>query len=132
MNKNSGEVRTTTQLNRESTSKYTLVIIAQDINLQCHKGRTELIVDVGDTNDNSPKFDRNPYQFSISEDKAVTYQLGFVSATDKDIGTNGKLHYSIISGEGKDDFSINPDTGRINVASALDFERKTRFVLTFE
>ena len=128
INKDSGEVRTTRQLDRESISKYTLVIIAQDVNLRCHKGRTELIVDVGDTNDNSPKFDRNPYQFSISEDKAVTYQLGFVSATDKDIGNNQKLRYSIFSGDSKDDFSMNPDTGRINVARALDFERKARFV----
>ena len=128
INKNNGEVRTKRQLNRESIAKYTLVIIAQDVNLRCHKGRTELTINVGDVNDNAPKFDRNPYQFSVSEDKSVTYQVGFVSATDRDIGSNGRLRYTIVSGAGKDDFSMNPSNGRINVARALDFERQPGFV----
>ena len=128
INKNNGEVRTKRQLNRESIAKYILVIIAQDVKLRCRKGRTELIINVGDVNDNAPKFDRNPYQFSVSEDKSVTYQVGFVSATDRDIGSNGRLRYTIVSGAGKDDFSMNPSNGRINVARALDFERKAKFV----
>ena len=128
INKNTGEVRTTRTLDRENIARYTLVIVAQDVNLRCHKGRTELIVDVGDVNDHGPKFDRNPYQFSIREDTPVQNVFGFVSATDKDVGTNGKLRYSIVSGTGKDDFNLNPDTGRINVARAVDFERQAGFV----
>ena len=130
INKNTGEVRTRVQLDRETTARYTLVIIAQDVNLRCHKGRTELNVNVGDINDNSPTFNKNPYQFSVTEDKAVNYVFGLVSATDRDVGSNGKLRYSIISGAGKDDFRMEPETGRIGVARALDFETRSRYVLS--
>ena len=128
INKHTGEVRTKTRIDRESIAKYTLVIIAQDVNSRCRKGRTELIVNVGDVNDNRPQFDRSYYQVSVSEDKSPTYKFGVVSATDRDAGANGKCHYSIVSGVGKDDFSIDPDTGRISVARALDFERQAKFV----
>ena len=128
INKRTGEVRTRMQLNRENIASYVLVIIAKDVNFECHKGRTELIVNVSDVNDNKPQFDRNPYQFSVSENKALMYQVGFVSATDRDIGSNGMLRYTIVSGVGKDDFSMNPDNGRISVARALDFERQAGFV----
>ena len=130
INTNTGEVRTRVQLDRESIAKYTLVIIAQDVNLRCHKGRTELIVSVGDINDNKPTFNKDPYQFSVTEDKAVNYVFGLVSATDRDAGSNGKLRYNIISGVGKDDFKVEPETGRISVARALDFETRSRCVLS--
>lgn len=115
-------------LDRESIPRYSLVIVAQDVNLRCHKGRTELVVDVGDVNDNGPKFGRNPYQFSIGEKAALQQIVGYVSATDKDSGSNAKLRYSIVAGTGRADFMINPDTGRIHVARALDYERQSRFV----
>ena len=109
-------------MDREAVAKYNLVIIAADVNLRCHKGRTELVVEVSDENDHRPKFDRNPYQFTIPENMAVNHNFGLVSATDKDVGPNGQLKYYITSGQRKDDFYMDPNTGRIKVARSLDFE----------
>ena len=129
INNITGEVRTTRRLDREVIANYTLVIIAQDVNVAHHKGRTELFVDIGDINDNSPIFEQRLYEFSINKSDAVTHQLGFVSATDKDFGINGKLRYSIVSGIGKGDFSLDPDSGRVSVAGSLDYNIKRRFVI---
>ena len=122
-----GEVRTTRKLDREVIVNYTLVIIAQDVNVANHRGRTELFVDVGDVNDNDPIFDQKLYEFSINKSEPIAYQIVIVSATDRDSGTNGELRYSIISGIGKGSFSLDPNTGGVSVASILDYKIRTRF-----
>ena len=52
-----------------------------------------------DINDHKPEFQRNTYKFNVAEglysNKAV---IGYVSASDKDSGVNGKLKYEILSG----------------------------------
>lgn len=53
-----------------------------------------------------------------------------VSATDVDEGLNGKVRYSIFSGDENRDFSISEDTGVVRVAKNLNFERKPRYLLT--
>ena len=83
---------------------------------------------VGDQNDNSPKFNQNPYTFYIREDASLSQLVGVVSATDKDIGVNGRLRYSILSGSGKDDFLLDANTGQVKVRRNLDFERQTGYV----
>jgi protocadherin Fat 4 len=53
-----------------------------------------------------------------------------VSATDIDDGLNGRVRYSISSGDTNRDFSIAEDTGVVRVAKNLNYERKSRYVLT--
>lgn len=53
-----------------------------------------------------------------------------VSATDIDEDANGRVRYSIASGDENRDFSISEDTGIVRVAKNLNFERKARYVLT--
>lgn len=122
IDKKTGAVTTTQSLDRESMAQYSLVIVAQDVNLRCHKGRTELVISVADDNDNGPKFVKNLFQFSIREDAALHHVFGLVKATDRDVGSNGKLRYSLISGTGRDDFTLNRDSGKLSVARRLDFE----------
>ena len=131
INKVTGEVKTTVQLDREVIDKYSLVIVAEDVdlNLKCHKGRTLLSITVSDKNDNKPKFVKNPYLFSILEDHPL-WAFDTVSATDADVGDNGKLRYSIKSGTGKDDFILDVNTGAIKPARALDYESRKSYDLT--
>ncbi|MCA9151700.1 MAG: DUF4347 domain-containing protein, partial [Planctomycetales bacterium] len=64
---------------------------------------------------------------SIVENSANGMQVGFVSASDPDLGDS--LSYTIIGGTGQAAFSVNSTTGRINVAnsSLLDFETTTQY-----
>lgn len=52
-----------------------------------------------------------------------------MSATDIDDSLNGRIRYSIISGDTNRDFSISEDTGIIRVAKNLNYERKSRYLL---
>lgn len=53
-----------------------------------------------------------------------------VSATDVDEGLNGRVRYAIVAGDDNRDFGISEDSGVIRVAKNLNFERKSRYVLT--
>lgn len=53
-----------------------------------------------------------------------------MSATDVDEGLNGRVRYAIVAGDDNRDFSISEDSGVVRVAKNLNFERKSRYVLT--
>lgn len=53
-----------------------------------------------------------------------------VSATDIDEGANGRVRFSIASGDDNRDFSISEDSGVVRVAKNLNYERKSRYALT--
>lgn len=53
-----------------------------------------------------------------------------MSATDIDAGFNGRVRYSISSGDTNRDFNIAEDTGVVRVAKNLNYERKSRYLLT--
>lgn len=52
-----------------------------------------------------------------------------VSATDIDEGNNGRVRYSIASGDDNRDFSISEDSGVVRVAKNLNYERKPRYLV---
>lgn len=61
----------------------------------------------------------------------VKYKLYLqVSATDIDEDANGRVRYSIASGDENRDFSISEDSGIVRVAKNLNFERKSRYILS--
>ncbi|MCA9149408.1 MAG: cadherin domain-containing protein [Planctomycetales bacterium] len=74
----------------------------------------------------------NDDTMSIVENSADGTQVGFVSASDPDLGDS--LTYTIVGGTGQTAFSVNSTTGRINVAnsSLLDFETTTQYTLQVE
>lgn len=53
-----------------------------------------------------------------------------MSATDIDEGANGRVRFSISLGDENRDFSISEDSGIVRVAKNLNYERKSRYVLT--
>jgi len=54
-----------------------------------------------------------------------------VEATDRDLGVHSDLHYRLSAQSDHTDlFTVDPDTGRIYIRSALDYERSTRYHLT--
>ncbi|XP_019360693.1 PREDICTED: cadherin-related family member 4 isoform X1 [Gavialis gangeticus] len=69
--------------------------------------------------------------FSVREDAAFGYVIGFVNGTDWDYPFNSII-YSLIGGAGGSlpAFYIGPRSGRICVLRPLDYERQTTYHLT--
>lgn len=49
------------------------------------------------------------YQFRVLESSKSGSPVGRISATDRDIGTNAEMYFTIVSGDGMDMFDIFTD-----------------------
>lgn len=84
-------------------------------------------VQVTDINDNSPVFASSAVTKSVPEDAEVGFNVTAVPATDKDSSFNEEIRYSLRGGQGK--FSMDPVSGMVSVAAALDRETKAEYNL---
>ncbi|KAH8409560.1 hypothetical protein KR222_008523 [Zaprionus bogoriensis] len=130
LNPNDGILRVAEPLDRELRSSYVLNITARDRGEIPLVTQTQLIVRILDENDNVPVFDPKQYSASVAENASIGAMVLQVSATDMDEGDNGRVRYSIVSGDNNRDFSISEDTGVVRVAKNLNYERKFRYMLT--
>lgn len=86
-------------------------------------------VNVLDVNDNPPAFKHGScYPLAVPENNDPDV-IHTVAATDKDIGANGVITYSIISGNNGNKFSIDPSSGQLT-ARTLDRETQSKYHLT--
>lgn len=84
-------------------------------------------VQVTDVNDNSPVFASGSVTMAVAEDAEVGSNVTAVPAKDKDSGFNQEIRYSLRGGEGR--FSVDPVSGMVSVAGALDRETKAEYDL---
>uniref|UniRef100_A0A8C2E4Q2 FAT atypical cadherin 2 n=1 Tax=Cyprinus carpio TaxID=7962 RepID=A0A8C2E4Q2_CYPCA len=89
-----------------------------------------VIINITDVNDNPPVFNRSSYSVLIF--LSLTVHLSQVRAIDLDGPPNNFIIYSIVSGDPKQQFSIDPHTGHITVRSMLDREVITHYSLTVQ
>lgn len=125
-----GLLRVAGRLDREAQSSYLLHVTARDRGDPPRSTDSKIVVHVLDENDNSPVFDPKQYSATVAENASIGASVLQVSATDLDEGDNGRVRYSIWSGDANRDFSISEDGGVVRVAKNLNFERKSRYVLT--
>lgn len=108
----SGIITNTVSLDRETNSYYTLQVTATALGVfGIEPSITEVSISVEDTNDEIPLFSEQVYNVrrsSIESNPTIITAL----ATDRDIGDNAELTYTIVSG-GNDNFMINNTTGVI-------------------
>ena len=98
-------------LDRETLSNYTLTISASD---NLHTDVCEVLVLVQDQNDNDPKFQRDSYVASITEEVRIGTTVVTVVATDADSEQNGEVTYSLFNdSEDASLFAIDSATGVI-------------------
>jgi len=116
-------------LNRETQTEYRRRLVAYDGGKPPHSASVDLLIQILDSNDNSPVFDiphGRGYEVNVTENVAVGTVLLRVHARDADEGLNGEVIYSFSSntlttyGEL---FNIDNVTGEISVAGTLDRER---------
>lgn len=84
---------------------------------------------VQDVNDHSPEFKRQSYRATVTENSPVGTWILNAVATDKDVGLNAKIKYSLL-GDKVERFKIDDETGVITTAAALDREDTDTYHLT--
>uniref|UniRef100_A0A8B9G2M9 Cadherin domain-containing protein n=2 Tax=Amazona TaxID=12929 RepID=A0A8B9G2M9_9PSIT len=114
-------------LDRESTSRYVVELIAQDGGSPALTTTLTLLLNISDVNDNPPHFLQPSYDAFLLENNPPGSLLCTVSASDPDDGDNSRLVYSIQSGQvqGAPTSSfvhINPDNGNLYAQRTFDFE----------
>ncbi|XP_048389781.2 protocadherin-23 isoform X5 [Stegostoma tigrinum] len=119
-------------LDRELTNSYSLVMCASDRGNPSLNSTTIVLITVLDFNDNPPVFNSLEYHAEVLENTPVKNKLVQVSAYDHDEGANADIKYSIISGNEKGYFRLDPKMGFVELKLPLDYEEVSKFMLTIQ
>ncbi|XP_078597383.1 protocadherin Fat 4-like [Branchiostoma floridae x Branchiostoma japonicum] len=118
-----GALQTVAPLDRETTSSYTLTLVAQDGGVSLTRSATATVfVTVSDVNDVTPVCSPSFYAVSVSENADVTSSVTMVTCSDDDVDENAELDFSITAGNSNDTFAINRTSGEITIAKNLNLE----------
>ncbi|MCI4393906.1 hypothetical protein PGIGA_G00162950 [Pangasianodon gigas] len=120
-----GMLTTRVKLDHEAQKNYTIQVSISD---GTNRDEASVHVEVLDINDNSPKFAFSSIAINVAEDAEIGANVTFVQATDADSGLNAEIRYYLEGSAGM--FSMNPETGLITVAAALDRETQDKYSLT--
>uniref|UniRef100_A0A4W3GD15 FAT atypical cadherin 2 n=1 Tax=Callorhinchus milii TaxID=7868 RepID=A0A4W3GD15_CALMI len=91
---------------------------------------TTVIINVTDVNDNPPRFSHRLYNVEISEDATLGASVITLMADDRDGPQNNLIHYSLVKGDTRQQFSLNSRTGEISVSQRLDREKISSYSVT--
>ena len=130
----SGVITAHAEFDRETMLYYTLIVQGTDDGIPNRlSSTTEVIVDIGDENDNAPFFPF-PYMFAwLFEEVEIGTLVLTIPTSDLDNGTNATVTYSIISTDPPEPkFEVNPNTGEVTVSGILDYEipKHQNYILT--
>ncbi|XP_018591317.2 protocadherin Fat 1a isoform X3 [Scleropages formosus] len=114
-------------LDREAADHYTLNVTVYDLGIPQKSSSRLLDVNILDANDNSPLFLQGSYSAEISENTVIGTEIIQVEATDKDLGVNGEVRYSLVADTSQ--FAIHERTGVVTVKSPLDREVHPVYIL---
>ncbi|XP_054872479.1 protocadherin gamma-A4-like isoform X27 [Amphiprion ocellaris] len=123
-----GELVLDKELDREDKKEVELLLTAFDGGSPQRSGTVVIHVTVLDANDNVPVFTETVYKASLPENSPLDTVVLTVSATDADEGVNGEVTYGFdhVSDENQV-FSLNPKTGEVKVAGAIDYEKESSY-----
>ncbi|KAJ8721348.1 hypothetical protein PYW07_002123 [Mythimna separata] len=110
---------------RELISRHYLTVEARDDLGKGNRNTAQLIINIEDVNDNAPMFLANKYEARLLENEKEFENPLVLEARDLDLnGTkNSHIEYSIVSGDYKNNFTIDPNLGIITPVGGLDFEQ---------
>ncbi|XP_035016837.2 protocadherin gamma-A4 isoform X29 [Hippoglossus stenolepis] len=123
-----GELVLDKELDREDKKEIVLLLTAFDGGSPQRSGTVVIHVTVLDANDNAPVFSQAVYKASLPENSPLDTLVITVTATDADEGVNGEVSYGFdhVSDENQV-FLLNPKTGEVTVAGAIDYERESSY-----
>ena len=106
--------------------RFKLLVVAENNNASCHRGRVKIEVCVVEQNFTFP----TPPPAFVCENATVG---DVVSDQVVAMGGAGVVQYSVVGGNGSEVFTIDQDTGLVTVAMAtLDFETSPIYLLVLE
>ncbi|XP_029517700.2 protocadherin alpha-2-like isoform X8 [Oncorhynchus nerka] len=117
-------------LDREKQPVIQLTLTAVDGGKPPQSGTLPIVVNVIDSNDNSPSFSKPLYKVSVPENIPFGTTVLTLSATDIDEGLHSKLVYSFVERGNlnpADMFALNSDTGEMTVKGHLDQEKNAAY-----
>nr|XP_005565646.2 cadherin-23 isoform X1 [Macaca fascicularis] len=119
INARSGEITTTSLLDRETKSEYILIVRAVDggVGHNQKTGIATVNITLLDINDNHPTWKDAPYYINLVEMTPPDSDVTTVVAVDPDLGENGTLVYSIQPPNKF--YSLNGTTGKIRTTHAM-------------
>jgi hypothetical protein len=117
-----GEIKTRKEIDREEIPYFKFWVKAVDRGIPQLSSSAEVIIHIIDINDNIPAI-TYPNNSNNTRMIPITSPVGFViatvQATDKDDGPNAQLLYFIDSGDTRDIFKIDVNTGQITVGREM-------------
>ncbi|ROL48295.1 B-cadherin [Anabarilius grahami] len=122
-------------LDKEKWSKYTLTVVAADMEGKGFSTTSTAVITVTDSNDNAPQFDQTTHTVSVPENKvrAVVAKLT-VTDGDEEGSPAWSTKYRIISGDKDGFFSVSTGPsqleGIITTVKPLDFEKNKQYILS--
>ncbi|XP_042070621.1 protocadherin beta-16-like [Haplochromis burtoni] len=121
-------------LDREKKDYLSLLLTAMDGGEPQMSGTMQIFVTVLDVNDNAPTFAKPLYRAKLQENSPKGTSVTTVSASDKDIGSNGELSYLISTSKRvlSELFNINPKTGEIILVGEIDYEKANSYQIDIE
>ncbi|XP_051829798.1 cadherin-23-like [Antechinus flavipes] len=119
INARSGEITTTSLLDRETKSEYILIVRAVDggVGHNQKTGIATVNITLLDINDNHPTWKDAPYYINLVEMTPPDSDVTTVVAVDPDLAENGTLVYSIYPPNKF--YSINSTTGKIRTTNVM-------------
>uniref|UniRef100_A0A3P9CVS2 FAT atypical cadherin 3 n=1 Tax=Maylandia zebra TaxID=106582 RepID=A0A3P9CVS2_9CICH len=114
---NSGLIYTARLLDYELIQRHNFIVRATDSGDPALSSDVTVSVTVTDTNDNPPNFSQMLYEAFVSELAPRGHFVTCVQASDADICDASRLRYSILSGNEKMTFMMEPDTGVLRLSN---------------
>ena len=131
LNKHNGEIEISRKLDYEMKQSYTFDVISEDGGKPPKTDKTSVTIEIGNINDNPPRFMKNEYFKSIPEDQPKGVPIITVTAEDPDnLMTEDEYEFSIAEGNSENCFQIDQYMGIVTLIGCnLDFKTQKEYRL---
>ncbi|XP_078025473.1 protocadherin alpha-2-like isoform X18 [Epinephelus lanceolatus] len=118
-------------LDREKQPTIKLTLTAVDGGKPARSGTMQILVNVIDSNDNTPSFSKPLYKVRVKENSPIGTIILKLNATDLDEGPHSDIRYSLMKrgNVNSEKFIVSPESGEITVKANLDYEESNAYEL---
>ncbi|XP_077878116.1 protocadherin-23 [Ictidomys tridecemlineatus] len=131
INPDTGEVVTTTTLDREIQDAFVLRVLVRDEGVPSLSSTATIICAVEDENDHAPEFIVPVRDIEVLENQKPEV-VSTLWASDMDAGQNAAIRFHIIDGNTNEYFAIHETSGELSTTRALDREQVNNFTLIIQ
>lgn len=123
----SGLITVTSIFDREKTPKTDFKVYARDLGKPSLTGSATVHVTINDINDEHPVFTQDSFRFKTYENQIPKFPVGYINASDPDLGAGGELTYTLKAEDKEMLPFIISDDGFLSVNKLLDYELQSAY-----